>query len=86
MPHNPSAMLVDRLSDEADLCRNDGAEDIANLLDESRIAIVHLTDALQEITLGRGEFNREPLIHAENTIESMKQVAKDALAQVGGAA
>lgn len=28
--------LADRLSDEADQCRNDGADDIANLLDEAR--------------------------------------------------
>jgi hypothetical protein len=28
--------LLEALSDEADLCRNDGASDIANLLDEAR--------------------------------------------------
>lgn len=38
----PSATsnLVDRLGEEADLCRNDGANDIADLLDEARAALV----------------------------------------------
>ncbi|MDO9148282.1 MAG: hypothetical protein Q7U52_11590 [Hydrogenophaga sp.] len=31
--------LIERLSDEADQCRNDGADDIAKLLDEARAAI-----------------------------------------------
>ena len=31
--------LIERLSDEADQCRNDGAEDIARLLDEARAAL-----------------------------------------------
>src|SRR6185312_8772543 len=31
--------LADRLSNEADLCRNDGADDIADLLDEARAAL-----------------------------------------------
>ena len=33
MTDKPS--LIERLSDEADLCRNDGADDIAALLDEA---------------------------------------------------
>lgn len=31
--------LIERLSDEADLCRNEGADDIARLLDEARVAL-----------------------------------------------
>ncbi len=31
--------LIQRLSDEADLCRNDGATDIAGLLDEAQAAL-----------------------------------------------
>ena len=31
--------LLDELSDEADLCRNEGATDIANLLDEAATAL-----------------------------------------------
>ena len=31
--------LVERLQDEADLCRNDGANDIADLLDEATEAL-----------------------------------------------
>lgn len=42
--------LVDRLWDEADLCRNDGAEDIAILLSDAAKAIVKLReDAAAEI-------------------------------------
>jgi hypothetical protein len=31
--------LIDRLRDEADLCRNDGANDIAKLLDDAACAV-----------------------------------------------
>lgn len=37
--HRPHIALSARLSDEADLCRNDGANDIAVLLDEARMAL-----------------------------------------------
>lgn len=36
----PSGPLIERLSDEADLCRNEGADDIAGLLDEARAALM----------------------------------------------
>jgi hypothetical protein len=35
--------------------------------------------ALQEIVKGEGAFNRDPLKHATNCIESMRQIAIDAL-------
>lgn len=34
--------LIERLNDEADLCRNDGANDIADLLDEAIKRIAEL--------------------------------------------
>lgn len=34
--------LVERISDEADLCRNDGADDIADLLREAGVVIIRL--------------------------------------------
>lgn len=34
--------LIERLRDEADLCRNEGAEDIAKLLDEAAAEIKRL--------------------------------------------
>ncbi len=37
-----------------------------------------LDDALEEIIKGEGAFNREPLKHAENTIENMKKIAREA--------
>lgn len=41
MTTTPKALLdlIVRLSDEADLCRNEGADDIARLLDEARVAL-----------------------------------------------
>jgi hypothetical protein len=38
-----------------------------------------LINALQEIAKGEGAFNRDPLKHAENTIENMKTIARKAL-------
>jgi hypothetical protein len=42
--------------------------------------------ALEEIKEGKGEYNREPLIHARNTIESMKALASTTLAELKGQA
>lgn len=39
MTNQPDDLVV-RLGDEADLCRNDGANDIADLLDEAKAALV----------------------------------------------
>lgn len=33
-------------------------------------------EGLKEIAIGRGAFNRDPLIHAGNTIDSMKDIAR----------
>ena len=41
-----------------------------------------LVEALEEIEKGEGPFARDQLKHAENTIESMKQIARAALAEV----
>ena len=38
-----------------------------------------LINILQDIEKGEGEFNRDPLIHADNTINAMKALAKEAL-------
>jgi len=40
--------LCDEISDEADLCRNEGAEDIADLLDEARAEILRLRHMMSE--------------------------------------
>ncbi len=34
---------------------------------------------LKEIAKGEGEFSRDPITHAINTIENMKRLAKEAL-------
>ena len=70
--------LVERLGDEADLCRNEGADDIAALLDDARAAIEALTrpvdveaivdaalDAANLVTLdGYFEYDREAALAA----------------------
>ena len=38
-----------------------------------------LIKALEEIAEGAGPYSRDPLTHAENTIEAMKEIAKNAL-------
>ena len=43
-----------------------------------------LRGALQEISKGEGPYNREPLIHAENTIAGMKALALAALSTKDG--
>lgn len=42
--------------------------------------IKKLIEALKEISLGQGRYSLDPLTHASNTIDDMKQLANDALA------
>lgn len=37
-------------------------------------------EALQEITRGMGRFSRDPYEHCNNTVEDMKELARQALA------
>lgn len=39
-------------------------------------------EALQEIAEGKGRYSTNQLLHASNTIEDMKKVAKKAIAKV----
>ena len=39
--------------------------------------------ALREISRGEGEFSRDHMTHAKNTIENMKRLAIDALREIG---
>lgn len=61
----------------------DAALAITELL-AARDALAALTKALAEIAEGRGAFSRDPLTHAENTIDSMKEIARAALAATEG--
>jgi len=40
---------------------------------------ISMYNALGEIAKGLGRYNRDPLLHAENTIEDMRSLAKAAL-------
>lgn len=42
-----------------------------------------LVKALEEIAEGKGRFSRDQFEHARNTIDDMKELARDALALVG---
>ena len=47
-------------------------------------AAPELLAALKEIAKGKGEFSRDPLEHASNTIDSMKAIANAAIAKAQG--
>ena len=40
-----------------------------------------LIEALREIAKGKGAYSRDPLTHAKNTIDNMKEIASDAIAK-----
>lgn len=41
-----------------------------------------MIDCLQEIEKGEGAYNRDPLEHASNTIDSMKEIARSLLKEL----
>ena len=45
-----------------------------------------LLAALEEIAKGEGAFSRDPLTHAENTIEAMQSIARAAITKAKGGA
>ncbi len=48
--------IVERLRDEADLCRNEGADDIAVLLDEAADTIEELAGAASALAYAEAEY------------------------------
>jgi len=57
-----------------------GTKEESEMTDE-RTEIKRLKEALREIMKGEGRFNRDPLIHASNTIEDMIEIAREALGE-----
>jgi hypothetical protein len=49
-------------------------------LAQARAHNAALLEACKEIAKGEGDFHRDPLVHAENTIQNMKQLARAAIA------
>lgn len=47
-------------------------------MEKLKIAI----EALEEIMKKEGSYSRDPLIHAENTIENMARIAEEALKKI----
>lgn len=62
------------MPDGADPCI--GYQQLYERFKQSRARIEQLEAGLNEIAKGEGEFSRFPLIHATNTIESMKAIAR----------
>lgn len=50
-------------------------------LSERDKRIAELREALEEIAKAEGEFNRDPLQHASNTIANMQECARSALTE-----
>ncbi len=44
--------------------------------------IEKLLTAMEEITQRKGAYSRDPLTHAENTIDSMERIARAAIEEV----
>jgi hypothetical protein len=55
--------------------------DVINERNRLRVEIKRLRETLQEISQGYGRYSMDPLTHASNTIDDMKQLAIDALTQ-----
>lgn len=70
--------LSQRLADEADLCRNDGADDIAALLDETVRAIAHLKEQVEHATADacRYRWMRRP-VTSLNGIRELQRIVGD---------
>jgi hypothetical protein len=76
--------LLDRLRDmgcDREPFTPEHAKCVCRLTSEAANEIERLRTALTEISEGRGPFSRDQLTFATNTIESMKQIAIDALAK-----
>lgn len=54
-------------------------QELDRKLDENKYVMY---EALEQIAKGEGRFSRDHLTHAENTIEDMKALAEQALAEV----
>ena len=86
-----ASSLISRLQDEADLCRNEGADDIAGLLDEAAKALttkpnpvhVQMLEALKLLDQRLRECSVYP-IDARDAYDSFYQgVVHDAIAAAG---
>ena len=60
------------------------APDMAAKIDRIEAVNGELLAALEEIAEGAGPFSMDPLTHAGNTIEAMKEIARAAIAKAKG--
>lgn len=68
-PTEAQADIVERLLDEADLCQNEGAEDIATLLSEAAAEITRLRAQLAEAELRGVKAGLEAALKALKTAQ-----------------
>lgn len=74
-PHErPVVPLVERLRDEADLCRNEGATDIAALLDEAAEEMHNLAWALSLPGFDRMATDEQEAEHQEAGVQRVNDV------------
>jgi len=53
-------------------------------IDRLKEVIKELVEALTEVAKGEGDYSRDKLTHAENTIMNMKEIANAAIAKATG--
>lgn len=58
-----------------------GNIDFAYIPLKQALAAPEMLEALKEIAKGRGAFDRDPLQHASNTIDNMKEIANEAISK-----
>jgi len=75
-----NAFGLEVLESDGEWCEweNDEGDDISTIEHTHENALL---SALQEISKGEGVFSRDPLEHASNTINSMKEMARAAIAK-----
>ena len=65
-------------------CRRSDVEQLQSENELLRAKCARYEKALREIEKGEGAFSRDPLEHAENTIDNMKDIARQALERKPG--
>lgn len=88
------ALIPDNALKEHDAALKQDLKDQLGWMDQAEVekfVAIHdarllepMVKALEEIAKGEGPFSREPLTHAENTIENMKSIAWAAIRQARG--
>lgn len=74
MWHNNSCNIRENYKNLSEFLKNYDGLDLQGALD----LIAQFSTALKEIQKGEGRYSRDPLTHADNTIEDLIKLAEDA--------